>query len=174
MVRHVLLDADGAAIRALARSVTIPTTSIKGLMESGELGRLLTPDWTPDPPGFLMATALRSADTHLPGDYRLTVEHARGVTCARVTTGDGSVAASGQVAVTGQTCVFDDIETAPRHRRRGLGSAVMTALTTSAINRGAATGILNATVQGRALYETLNWTLIGPLNSFVYKRQHHH
>jgi len=35
---------------------------------------------------------------------------------------------------------------------------------------GAATGILNATVQGRALYETLSWKVIGPLSSFVYKR----
>lgn len=49
MVRHVLFDADDAAIRALAESVTVPTTSIKGFMESEELARLLTPDWTPDP-----------------------------------------------------------------------------------------------------------------------------
>jgi hypothetical protein len=89
-------------------------------MESGELARLLKPDWTPDPPGFLMATALRPAGMHIPGDYRVTVEHARGITCARVITGDGSIAARGQVAVTGETCVFDQIETAPQHRRRGL------------------------------------------------------
>ena len=170
MVRHMLLDADGAAIRALAGSVTVPTTSIKGFMESEELARLLTPDWTPDPPGFLMATALRPADTRIAGDYRVTIEHACGVTCARVITGDGSVAARGQVAVAGETCVFDQIETAPEHRRRGLGSAVMAALTTSAIDLGAATGILSATVQGRALYETLSWKVIGPLSSFVYKR----
>jgi len=87
-----------------------------------------------------------------------------------VITGDGSIAARGQAAVTGETCVFDQIETAPEHRRRGLGSAVMAALTTSASDLGAVTGILNATVPGRALYETLGWSVIGPLCSFVYQR----
>ena len=170
LVRHVLLDADDATIRALAGSVTVPTTSIKGFMESEELACLLTPDWTPDPPGFLMTANLHAGETRIAGDYRLTVEHARGITCARVVTGDGSLAARGQVAVTGETCVFDQVDTAPEHRRRGLGSAVMTALTTSAIDQGTATGILNATAQGRALYETLSWKVIGPLSSFVYKR----
>jgi GNAT superfamily N-acetyltransferase len=170
MVRHVLLDADAAAVRALAESVTVPATSIKGFMEPEELARLLTPGWTPDPPGFLMATALRPAGMRMAGDYRVTVEHACGVTCARVITGDGSIAARGRVAVTGKTCVFDQIETAPQHRRRGLGSAVMAALTTSAIDLGAATGILNATAPGRALYETLSWRVIGPLSGFVYQR----
>lgn len=170
LVRHVLLDADPAVIRALAGSVAVPTTSVKGFMESGELARLLTPDWTPDPPGFLMTTDLRPADARIAGDYHVTVEHARGITRARVITGDGSIAARGQVAVTGEKCVFDQIETAPEHRRRGLVSAVMAALTTSASDLGAVTGILNATVPGRALYETLGWSVIGPLCSFVYQR----
>ena len=43
-------------------------------MESGELARLLTPDWTPDPPGFLMTTDLRPADARIAGDYHVTVE----------------------------------------------------------------------------------------------------
>jgi hypothetical protein len=64
MVRRVLLDADDDAVRALAGSVTIPATSVKGFMESAELARLLTPDWTPDPPGVQMATALRPGDVH--------------------------------------------------------------------------------------------------------------
>jgi GNAT superfamily N-acetyltransferase len=170
MVRHVLFDADDAAIRALARSVTLPTTSIKGFMQSEDLARLLTPDWTPDPPGFLMATDLRPADMHIAGGYRVALERACGVTCARVITGDGYIAARGQVAVTGETCVFDQILTKPEHRRRGLGSAVMAALTTAATDLGAATGILSATAQGRALYESLRWRVIGPLSSFVYKR----
>jgi hypothetical protein len=44
IVRHVLFDANDAAICALAESVTVPTTSIKGFMESEDLVRLLTPD----------------------------------------------------------------------------------------------------------------------------------
>ena len=170
IARLVLLDADGAAITALAESVTAPTTSIKGFMKSADLGRLLTPDWTPDPPEVLMTAALRPAAVPVARDYRLAVDRAGGVTYARVTTGDGSAVARGQAVVNGEACVFDQVETAPRHRRRGLGSAVMAALTTAAIDLGAATGILGATVQGRALYETLDWKVAGPLSSFVYKR----
>jgi hypothetical protein len=128
IARLVLLDADGAAITALAGSVTAPTTSIKGFIESGDLGRLLTPDWTPDPPEVLMTAALRPAAMPVAGDYRLAVERAGGVTYARVTAGDGPVVARGQAAVTGEACVFDQVETAPGHRRRGLGSAIMAAL----------------------------------------------
>jgi GNAT superfamily N-acetyltransferase len=170
MVRHMLLDADDAAIRALAGSVTVPTASIKGFMESEDLGRLLTPDWTPDPPDVLMTTGLCPMGMDIAPDYRVIVEHVRGVTYAHVMTGDKLIVARGQVAVTGQTCVFDQIETAPEHRRRGLGSAVMAALTTAAMDRGATTGILGATMQGRALYEALDWTAVEPLSSFVYKR----
>lgn len=169
-VRHVLFDADDATIRALAESVTIPTTSIKGFTESANLARLLAPDWTADPPHFLMTASLRSAGVCIAGDYTLTVEQESGVTCARVLAADGSVAARGRVAVTGQTCVFDTVETEPDHQRRGLGSAVMTALTNAATDLGAATGILSATVQGRALYDTLGWHVAGPLSGFVCKR----
>lgn len=51
-----------------------------------------------------------------------------------------------------------------------VGGAVMTALTNAAMDLGAATGILGATAQGRALYETLGWHVAGPLSGFVYKR----
>lgn len=169
-VRHVLLDADDATIRALAQSVTIPTTSIKGFAEPGNLAPLLTPDWTQDPPTFLMATSLRSAAMRIARDHTITTENSRGVTCARVLAGDGSVAARGQVAVTGETCVFDMIETEPEHQRRGLSSAVMATLANTAMDLGATTGILGATVQGRALYEALGWQVVEPLSGFVYKR----
>jgi hypothetical protein len=35
---------------------------------------------------------------------------------------------------------------------------------------GATTGILGATVPGRALYEALGWQAAGPLSGFVYQR----
>ena len=170
MVRHVLLDADDVTIRMLAGSVTIPTTSIKGFTESADLARLLTPDWTPDPPEVLMATTLHPTAVRISSGYRIAVEHAPDIAYARAMTADGLIAARGQVAVTGETCVFDQIATAPEHRRRGLGSAVMATLTTAAMDLGAATGILGATAQGRALYEALGWAVAEPLSSFVYKR----
>lgn len=47
---------------------------------------------------------------------------------------------------------------APGHRRRGLGTVVMAALATRAVERGARTGLLMATVEGGHLYRKLNWS----------------
>lgn len=68
---------------------------------------------------------------------------------------DGSWAARGQIALPGATAVADQIETSPAHRRRGLGRFVMRTLAHVAAEQGAETGILGATPEGRALYESL-------------------
>ncbi|MFF3499170.1 GNAT family N-acetyltransferase [Streptomyces sp. NPDC003247] len=100
-----------------------------------------------------------------PDGYRLRVWTRGGVTRVLVTAPDGSFAARGQVAPTGATAVFDQIETAPGHRRRGLGSAVMRTLTATAAAEGTETGVLAGTPAGRALYESLGWTVVAPLTS---------
>ncbi|MFI8449240.1 hypothetical protein [Streptomyces erythrochromogenes] len=43
----------------------------------------------------------------------------------------------------------------------------MGALTNAAVDRGAATATLGATVQGRALYERLGWKVLAPLTGFT-------
>jgi GNAT superfamily N-acetyltransferase len=54
--------------------------------------------------------------------------------------------------------VYDRIVTAPEHRRRGLGRALMHAL--GAARRSASsTQVLVATAEGMALYGTLGWEL---------------
>ncbi len=70
---------------------------------------------------------------------------------------DGAVAAEGTVGVLGEDAVFDAIETSPRFRRRGLGACVMSMLTSYALDHGATYGLLAATAQGRAMYESLGW-----------------
>uniref|UniRef100_UPI000AC6FF97 GNAT family N-acetyltransferase n=1 Tax=Streptomyces sp. NRRL B-24085 TaxID=1709476 RepID=UPI000AC6FF97 len=75
------------------------------------------------------------------------------------------LAARGQTAPTGATAVFDRIETAPAHRRRGLGSVVMRTLQGAAAAAGARTGVLAGTPAGRALYESLGWHVQAPLTS---------
>jgi GNAT superfamily N-acetyltransferase len=67
------------------------------------------------------------------------------------------VAAEGYVGVLGTDAVYDAVETTPAYQRRGLGRHVMAALAIRAIERGAASGILAATAQGRLLYESLGW-----------------
>ncbi|WP_127356693.1 GNAT family N-acetyltransferase [Actinacidiphila soli] len=63
--------------------------------------------------------------------------------------------------------VFDQIETSPAHRRKGLGSLVMRALANAAYDAGATTGVLGATVEGRALQESLGWRTDAPLTGLL-------
>ncbi|NQX18183.1 GNAT family N-acetyltransferase [Rathayibacter sp. VKM Ac-2857] len=76
---------------------------------------------------------------------------------------EGGIAARGQVAVVGGDAVFDRIETAPKFRRRGLGRLVMTGLGAWAAESGATTGLLMASVKGRALYTSVGWAEAAPI-----------
>ncbi|WP_093799080.1 GNAT family N-acetyltransferase [Streptomyces sp. Wb2n-11] len=81
---------------------------------------------------------------------------------------DGGFAARGQVAPTGRTAVVDQVETAPAHRRKGLGALVMRTLQDTAREQGATAGILGATTDGRGLYESLGWQACAPLTGVTY------
>ncbi|MFE3108744.1 GNAT family N-acetyltransferase [Kitasatospora indigofera] len=170
VTRHVLFDTDGDTVRRLAGAITAPTTWIKAFVEPGTIAPHLSPeDWAEDIPGFLMATALRPSAVLVPDGYTLGSETARGVTRVRVLAPDGSLAARGQIAPTGPTAVVDQVETDPAHQRRGLGTVVMRSLGNTALDQGAGTGILGATIEGRALYESLGWTVRAPLAGFIYR-----
>jgi GNAT superfamily N-acetyltransferase len=78
---------------------------------------------------------------------------------------DHTVAAEGTAAVVGADAVFDRIETAPAHRRRGLGAWVMAELGRLVVERGATTGLLVASPDGAALYRRLGWTELAPVRS---------
>ncbi len=77
------------------------------------------------------------------------------------------VAAEGTVGVLGDVAVFDAVETSRRFRRRGLGSCVMSMLTSYALDHGATDGILAATGQGRAMYEALGWGVALEMRSLM-------
>ncbi|PSL02171.1 acetyltransferase (GNAT) family protein [Haloactinopolyspora alba] len=81
---------------------------------------------------------------------------AGGVLVVEVVT-DGEVAAKGHLCVVGADAVADRIFTRPDHRRRGLGSVVMGALSARGLEAGARTGILVASADGYALYGSLGW-----------------
>lgn len=72
--------------------------------------------------------------------------------------GAGELAARGQAGLACPDAVPDRIETMPAHRRRGLGSVVMSALSAEAVSQGARTGLLIASADGQRLYSTLGWT----------------
>lgn len=86
-----------------------------------------------------------------------------------VRTSEGHFAARGQVAPTGRSAVIDQIETAPEHRRRGLGGLVMRTLQDTAHAAGATTGVLVGTPDGQALYSTLGWTTHSPMTSVWFE-----
>ncbi|MFD7787934.1 GNAT family N-acetyltransferase [Streptomyces nojiriensis] len=168
-VRHVLLDADAETARGLIGAITEPATWIKAFLEPDVMEPWLSPDWEPTDTGFLMAADLRPSVVRAPDGYTATAETDGDVVGVRILAADGEPAARGQIGLTGTACVFDQIITEEAHQRRGLGTVVMAALTAAAVEHGAATGILGATVQGRALYETLDWKVLAPLTGFIHK-----
>ncbi|MFJ8742114.1 GNAT family N-acetyltransferase [Embleya sp. NPDC127516] len=160
-VRYVLHDVGHVA--ETARTRTDPGTWIKSFGPPERIGPELTPAWTIGDPEYVMTGPLRQAAVVPPSGYTIEVEPVGAVVFVRLLAGDGAVAASGRIGVTGETAVADQIRTDPAHRRRGLGSVLMTALGDAAAERGARTGVLVATPAGRALYTRLGWTLYGVL-----------
>jgi GNAT superfamily N-acetyltransferase len=127
----------------------------------------LDPPWRAVPTEYLMTTALRASPIALDSPYRLETIQSGSLVKAQVRAADGTTAAHGKAAVTGDTAVFDQIETDPQHRRRGLGRTIMAALSVAARSEGAATGVLVATEDGRALYTALGWTVSSAITAAV-------
>ncbi|MGK3937740.1 GNAT family N-acetyltransferase [Streptomyces caeruleatus] len=162
-------DVDEELVRKVAGGVTGAGVWLKVFHDPEVVGGWLGEGWWVDPePGCLMTLPLAGAEgagTDVPGGYRKRVWSVGGVTRVLVAAPDGSLAARGQLAPTGATAVFDRIETAPAHRRRGLGSVVMRTLQATAAAAGARTGVLAGTPAGRGLYESLGWHVQAPLTS---------
>ncbi|MFJ6752238.1 MULTISPECIES: GNAT family N-acetyltransferase [unclassified Streptomyces] len=172
--RHVLPDARTSAVRAAAASVTVPYTWLKVPTPPEEAGRRLPPGWVVDKgeTGHLMAVDLPGTEagaTTAPEGYTASVESGDGVTYVRVHDRAGERAAAGQLAVLGEFAVVDRVVTEEAHRRRGLGAFVMRALAAHAASEGASLGVLGATDEGRALYETLGWKAHTPLAACIYR-----
>ncbi|MFJ2827454.1 GNAT family N-acetyltransferase [Streptomyces sp. NPDC087263] len=169
--RHVLgatnEAVEEATVRKVADAVTGAGVWLKVFAEPSTVEPWLGQGWWIDPqPGCLMSvplTAVPPAAT--PDGYRLRTWSRGGVTRVLVTAPDGSWAARAQIAVTGATAVVDQVETAPEHRRRGLGRLVVGTVTRAAVEQGATTGVLAGTPDGRALYESLGWHMEAPLTS---------
>ncbi|MFI1158798.1 GNAT family N-acetyltransferase [Streptomyces sioyaensis] len=101
--------------------------------------------------------------------YTAALETREDVTYVRLLDAAGECAAQGQVAVLGQAAVVDCVRTEDAHRRRGLGAFVMRRLADHAVAEGAALGVLGATDDGRALYETLGWKAHAPPAACIYR-----
>lgn len=146
----------------IARDVSLPRHFLKVCCANDELRSGLPARWELQPQNYFMEATVSDYDTgHLPEGYRLELHQDGPVTQVRIMAGDDDLAACGTAAETAGAFVYDRIETASHHRRKGLGLAVMGALA-SARNSPATPQLLVATEDGRSLYERLGWTVISP------------
>ena len=169
VVRHIVPDPTPATIEHLGRTLNTPGTWLKLCAPAAAVTPLLPERWSVKDLEFMMTAPLTRAPStaRAPRGYTLAVTPRAGVTVARLLTAAGEVAARGQFAMAGRTAVVDRVETAGDHRRRGLGTAIMRTLATTAASAGAHTGVLVATAEGQALYETLGWRLYTPMTAAV-------
>jgi GNAT superfamily N-acetyltransferase len=154
-------------VRAIGREIVAPRHYVKLCASDETLRSALPPRWEIQPSScFMAATTLPGETKPLPEGYRLEIHRAGAVTRANIIAPDGDMAASGCAAETVDVFIYDRIETAQAHRRKGLGVAVMSALATGRSSI-AVQQLLVATDDGRRLYETLGWTVLAPFATAV-------
>ncbi|GAA3936422.1 hypothetical protein GCM10023085_17330 [Actinomadura viridis] len=158
-VRYVLHTWDTDLIADLSRQVTEPGTWIKVSGRATDLRGALPARWIMDSAAYLMSAPFAVGAGVPPASYELLVTGDGEAIIATVVDAAGAVAASGRLAPAGEYGVIDQVQTAPEHRRQGLATTVMRALSDHAARNGLRTGVLVATQDGRRLYRTLGWTV---------------
>jgi GNAT superfamily N-acetyltransferase len=149
-------------LRAIANGITAPRHYVKLCGSDQELRSALPARWDVQPPNYFMLAPVATLDTKpLPIGYRMEFHQAGPVARACVIAPNGDLAASGYAAETADVFIYDRIETAPDHRRRGLGVAVMIALG-AARKSLVSPQLLVATEDGHSLYANLGWTVLAP------------
>jgi len=146
----------------IARETRLPRHYLKLCGTSEVLQGALPEGWVMQPENYFMETTgeLREASA-LPDGYRMELHQDGPVTQVHVIALNGDLAATGTAAESTEAFVYDRIETAMEHRRKGLGIVVMSALS-AARKSSAARQLLVATDEGRSLYARLGWTVLSP------------
>ena len=149
----------GDGFHHLAHTITAPWIHLKVCAPPEMISPILPSRWIIQPPGFMMScsTVLQSPGSGLPEGYTLEVTEALPVPVVKILAPDHQLAAIGRIAFADDVVIYDRIETCPGNRRLGLGSMIMNTLGTIANTYGKHKGILVATAEGKALYETLGW-----------------
>jgi len=165
--RYIFPEFDQPVIAELGRTIRDPWTYIKVCEEPARVRAILPPQWQlRDWPTFMMTAPLAERAAVLPAGYRLSLVEDGALLRATVLA-DGFAVAQGRIALLDDTALFDQVSTEEPHRRKGLGRALMHALSNGGIDRGATRGLLSATEMGRCLYETIGWTVHSPYTSAV-------
>jgi len=159
--RYIFTALDRDPIRNLAARIDRPFLFLKVCAPADAVRPLLPPGWAIATPGYMMTAPVAAmlAPSTIPTDFTLEVDRQGDVVLATVTDPAGEQAAWGRIILMNGLVVFDRIGTADKHQRRGLGGAIMRALAAEANTHGIRDAVLCATPPGRALYETLGWSL---------------
>lgn len=167
VARYIFPSLDRTVLAELGRTIRDPWIYLKVCDEPEIVRAVLPPQWQiRREPTFMMTTPLAEQATDLATGYRLSLEEDGELLRAAVLA-DGVPVAQARIALLGDTALFDQVATDEAHRRKGLGRALMHALSNGARERGASRGLLSATEMGRRLYETIGWTVHSPYTSAV-------
>jgi GNAT superfamily N-acetyltransferase len=158
--RQVFHTCTAESLAAAAERLSEPGRQIMIAGPTALLRESVPATWTMDPAGHLMAVAFGPTRYGVPHEYRLSIETEGALTVARAFYVTGDLAASARLGRDGAFGVFDKVVTDPAHRRRGLGSTLMRALSGHALSLGMRWGLLVGSDEGRALYEHLGWTFV--------------
>jgi len=152
-------------LRELGRSIREPRYFVKLCGTAGELADALPREWlTTDSRWFMASDDTPHAFGAVSSGYRLEQYRDGAVTRVEIRTSEGELAASGYAAQTADALVYDRIETAPQHRRKGLARAVMAALG-GCRQSPSARQLLVATAEGEKLYSSLGWQKLSPYST---------
>jgi GNAT superfamily N-acetyltransferase len=146
----------------LAREIEEPRHALKMCGSVDAFRKALPRRWRiHDPAYFMIATGAEQPERPIAPGYVVRTEYEGAVVAVRVSLENGEQVASGYAAETERAFVYDRIVTAPDHRRKGVGNAVMAALR-GAKRNPEAPELLVATADGRALYLTMGWRTLSP------------
>ena len=159
--RHVF-PATSDLIRRHAEAIDEPFVFLKVCAPPERVQPYLPQHWRIATLGYMMllSGAMHGSSSALPDGFAFSSEDlGSGGTLLNILDPDGEIAATGRIAFPGDFAIYDRIRTHENHRRKGLGRSIMKYLETLAAERKLTRAVLVATPDGRALYETLGWTL---------------
>jgi chromate reductase, NAD(P)H dehydrogenase (quinone) len=167
LVRHVFPTFDAEALQSVANANCAEGTWLKVLAPQETVAPLLPAKWTLHEREYLMHTVLGAV--MLASDApAIHFERSGDVITATLLGPDGAHAARAKAAVVGTAAIFDQVVTEPNHRRKGYGALLMSALASECRSKGATTGVLVATEQGRLLYSALGWVVTSEVTVASY------
>lgn len=160
-VRHLIHDV--SVVDSLMCAEVAPLTELKLPCAAAEWVGPLREGWQVyQAVQTLMVGPLVGLGRGLPGGYEVCVESHEVWAQADVLFA-GERVAHVQCGVSGEYVVFDNVSTSPKHQRRGLASGLMAELSGWAARRGARSGVLVASPEGRLLYERHGYSAVSPM-----------